>query len=38
MRSLLDMYVPDAEPLLADLRKSVPSDFDLNCIFGDDFE
>lgn len=38
MRSLLDMYVPDAKTLLVDLRKSVPSDFDLNCIFEEDFE
>lgn len=38
MRSLLDMYMPDAKTLLVDLRKSVPSDFDLNCIFEEDFE
>lgn len=38
MKSLFDMYVPDAEPLLVDYRKSVPSDFDLNRIFEDDFE
>ena len=31
-------YVPDMEVLLSDYCNNIPSDFDLNCIFEDDFE
>lgn len=35
---LLRKYVPDVEVLLLDYCKNIPGDFDLNCIFEDDFE
>ena len=35
---LLRKYVPDMEVLLLNYCKSIPGDFDLNCIFEDDFE
>lgn len=38
MGRLLEAYAPDIESLLADYHKSVPKDFDLQCIFEDDFE
>lgn len=38
MRRLLEAYAADIENLLADYHKSVPKDFDLQCIFEDDFE
>ena len=35
---LFRKYVPDMEILLSDYCENIPSDFDLNCIFEDDFE
>ena len=35
---LFRKYVPDMEVLLSDFCNNIPSDFDLNCIFEDDFE
>lgn len=35
---LFRKYVPDMEVLLSDYCNNIPSDFDLNCIFEDDFE
>lgn len=35
---LLRKYVPNMEVLLLDYCKSIPGDFDLNCIFEDNFE
>ena len=35
---LFRKYVPDMEVLLSDFCNNIPSGFDLNCIFEDDFE
>lgn len=35
---LFKKYAPDTEALFSDYCKHVPGDFDLNCIFEDDFE